>query len=419
MPMNYSILTFEFDDPNPPKIWPSVSLCMIVKNEADNLAACLASVGDFPTEIIVVDTGSTDGTVELARSLGARVEHFTWIDDFAAARNYSLRFATGDWVFWIDADDRVAPESINKLKQAVASGLAEAYRCRMVSPLSDGPHPAVSQVYYTSLFRNRRGVQFADPIHESPTDCLLRLGLILANTNIVIHHTGYSGDPAMLYAKSARNVRILRQCLVREPGKAKWSYHLGVSLYQMQDYAGVIETLAPLVAQPAPALNPDTQLYKAYLLLSSAYAVTGQPAQAEAVLHQAAGRFAYRPHLWISQGMFYLSQGQPDAAAKSLEEARRLPPANDAEGESWQPGVLESHLGRAYHLLALRQVQAQNFLEAALTLQQELELGLSPASQADAYKLLALCLNNLGQTEAAMPAWQLAETSSENKRIYE
>jgi Tfp pilus assembly protein PilF len=404
--MNHSILTFEFDGLNPPETCPSVSLCMIVKNEADNLADCLTSVGDFPTEIIIVDTGSTDSTVEIARSFGARVEHFTWIDDFAAARNESIKYATGDWVFWLDADDRVPPESVGKLKQAVASGRTDAYRCRMVSPLTDDPNPAVSQVYYTSLFRNRRGVQFEDPIHETPTESILRLGLTVANTNIVVHHTGYSGDPAMLRAKSARNVKILRQCIDREPDKAKWRYQLGVSLYQMADYAGAIDALSSIVAQPAPQLNPDTQLYKAHLLLSSAYTVTGQPAQAEAVLQQAAGRFAYRPHLWIATGIFYLSQQQPEAAVKALEHARSLPPSGDAEGERWQPGVLEMHLGQAYHQLALQYVQAQNFLEAALNLQQELELG--RPQQSEAYKLLALCLNNLGQAEAAMTAWQLA-----------
>lgn len=406
-PAPHQILQLAFSATDAPAQRPTVSLCMIVKNEADNLADCLASVGDFPAEMIVVDTGSTDGTVEIARSVGARVEHFTWIDDFAAARNYSLQFAAGEWIFWLDADDRVLPESINRLKNAVASNLADAYRCQMVSPLTDGPNPAVSRVYYTSLFRNGRGVRFEDPIHESPTDSILRLGLALANTNIAIHHTGYSGDPAMLYAKSARNVRILRRCMAQEPHKYKWRYHLGVSLYQMQDYAGVIEVFAPLVADSAPQLDMETQFYKAHLLLSSAYAVTGRPDLAEAILQQAARQFAHRPHLWISTGMFYLTQNRPAEAIQSLEQARRLPPAADAAGESWQPGVLETHLERAYHLLARQQVQNQDFLAAALTLQRELELG--RPRQSEAYKLLALCLDKLGQTEAAMTAWQLAQ----------
>jgi len=94
-----NILHLSFADNAAPLSWPAVSLCMIVKNEEDNLADCLTSVGDFVSEIIVVDTGSTDRTVQIAQLMGARVIHFSWIDDFAAARNQSLKYAAGDWIF--------------------------------------------------------------------------------------------------------------------------------------------------------------------------------------------------------------------------------------------------------------------------------------------------------------------------------
>ena len=86
---------------------PRVSLTMIVKNEEANLPSCLASVADLVDEIVIVDTGSTDRTKEVATSWGARVFDFAWIDDFAAARNEALRHARGDFVFWLDADDRI------------------------------------------------------------------------------------------------------------------------------------------------------------------------------------------------------------------------------------------------------------------------------------------------------------------------
>ena len=84
-----------------------ISACMIVKNEADNLAKTLPSLSQVVDEIIVVDTGSTDETVAVAEKYGAKVLHFTWCDDFSAARNYSLRYATGDWVMWTDADELI------------------------------------------------------------------------------------------------------------------------------------------------------------------------------------------------------------------------------------------------------------------------------------------------------------------------
>ena len=97
-----------------------VSLTMIVKNEQENLPTCLASVEGIFDEIVVVDTGSTDRTKEIAREFGAKVFDFEWIDNFAAARNEALSHATGDYAFWLDADDVVEPEEREKLVALLA-----------------------------------------------------------------------------------------------------------------------------------------------------------------------------------------------------------------------------------------------------------------------------------------------------------
>src|SRR5712691_12482782 len=94
----------------------SVSLCLMVRNEEANLAACLQSAADLVDETIVVDTGSTDGTRELAAKLGARVFEFPWCDDFAAGRNECIRHATGEFIFWMDADERIDEVNREKLR---------------------------------------------------------------------------------------------------------------------------------------------------------------------------------------------------------------------------------------------------------------------------------------------------------------
>lgn len=94
----------------------SLSLCMIVRNEEQNLSECLDSVKNVVDEIIVIDTGSTDETVGIAESYGAQVEHFPWCDDFSKARNESIKYASGDWILWLDADERLLPESIPVLQ---------------------------------------------------------------------------------------------------------------------------------------------------------------------------------------------------------------------------------------------------------------------------------------------------------------
>ena len=94
----------------------SVSLCLMVRNEAEALPGCLQSVAGIANEIIVVDTGSTDRTKEVAKGFGAKVFDFPWCDDFAAARNECIRHATGEWIFWLDADERIDETNRHKLK---------------------------------------------------------------------------------------------------------------------------------------------------------------------------------------------------------------------------------------------------------------------------------------------------------------
>ncbi len=115
---------------------------LIVKNEAHNLRACIASFADLADEIIVVDTGSTDDTVAIARKLGAKVFHFPWIDDFAAARNESLRHATGDWIFWMDADDRLDDVNRERLRRLLAAGRLDDAVAQWQQALAEQPRYA-------------------------------------------------------------------------------------------------------------------------------------------------------------------------------------------------------------------------------------------------------------------------------------
>src|SRR5438105_1750182 len=102
---------------DPSNAAPKISLCMIVKDEEANLAACVGCVRDLVDEIVIVDTGSSDRTVDIANGLEAKVASFPWRDDFSAARNESLRHATGEWIFFLDADDRIDDVNREKLRR--------------------------------------------------------------------------------------------------------------------------------------------------------------------------------------------------------------------------------------------------------------------------------------------------------------
>jgi len=103
---------------------PTLSLCMIVKNEEHFLEQCLNSVKDLVDEIIIVDTGSTDRTKEIAKKFNAKIFDFEWIDDFSKARNESLKNATGDWILVLDADETISSQNHQRIKDAIQSEAA-------------------------------------------------------------------------------------------------------------------------------------------------------------------------------------------------------------------------------------------------------------------------------------------------------
>jgi len=140
---------------------------MIVRNEEANLPGCLESVGDLFGEKIIVDTGSTDRTKEIAAGFGARVVEFAWVDSFAAARNEALRHARGQWILWLDADDRLDEENRAKLRALFESlndeNAAYAMKCLCLPDPASGTATVVDHV---RLFRNHPEIRWKYRVHE-------------------------------------------------------------------------------------------------------------------------------------------------------------------------------------------------------------------------------------------------------------
>jgi glycosyltransferase involved in cell wall biosynthesis/Flp pilus assembly protein TadD len=201
----------DFVLPQPVNESARLTLCMIVRDEASRLGECLASAAEAVDEIVVVDTGSADNTIEIARDYGARIGHFDWCDDFAAARNESLRLATGDWVLWLDADDRLPAEYVNTIRRLVSGPRDRGY----FFVLDDQGYESVSCLQMR-LFPNLEGVCFQMPIHEQVTPSLARLGVEMVPTPVRVVHTGYS-TPEIVSAKKDRYLRIMESWLTAHP----------------------------------------------------------------------------------------------------------------------------------------------------------------------------------------------------------
>jgi len=235
---------------------PRRSLCMIVRDEEQNLAACLESVADLMDEIVVVDTGSTDRTCDVARRFGARVFDFSWVDSFAAARNESLRHATGDWIFWFDADERLTGANRTKL-QRLFDGLGQenkAYGMWLVS-LPEPGSMLTTEWKHVRLFRHHPEVRWQNRVYENIMPALCAVGASVEWTDIAVHHLGYQ-DPVVLARKYERNLRLLQMDYAEDADNPATLLALG-SIYVAMGRPG---DALPMLQRGLEHLNADEPL---------------------------------------------------------------------------------------------------------------------------------------------------------------
>jgi glycosyltransferase involved in cell wall biosynthesis/coenzyme F420-reducing hydrogenase beta subunit/polysaccharide pyruvyl transferase WcaK-like protein/lipopolysaccharide biosynthesis regulator YciM len=196
-------------DPNRKKAGTSVSLCMIVKNEEKNLPRCLLSLKPIVDEIIIVDTGSTDRSRNLAALFGANVVDHPWNGDFSAARNVSLEQATGNWILVMDADEVIAPHDHEQFRQLlkISTGKNSAFEIttRNYMTKMNAEHWQANDGHYPEqeagggwipsnkvrLFTNLKTIHFTNPIHELVDQSLAQARIPVRKSSIPVHHYGY------------------------------------------------------------------------------------------------------------------------------------------------------------------------------------------------------------------------------------
>jgi len=209
-----------------------LSQCMIVKNEEKNIERALSWAKGFAFEQIVVDTGSTDKTIEIAERMGAKVFHFEWINDFSAAKNFAIEQASGDWIAFLDADEYMVEEDVKKLSnilQTIESNnmyrkINTAISCPLVS-LDDNGQP-FSVHTQLRFFKNAPEIHYVGSIHE----ILVNLSTPhFSAPEISIIHTGYSDSAYADTMKAERNVQMIQAELDKNPDDATLKCYLADS----------------------------------------------------------------------------------------------------------------------------------------------------------------------------------------------
>lgn len=272
----------------------TVSLCMIVRDEEDCLPRCLEAAAPHVDEIVVVDTGSCDRTVEIAEGFGARVLHHPWQEDFSAPRNTAIEAATSDWILSLDADEVISSQAAEELRSIARMQRFVAAAFTLRSEEARGERNATM----VRAFRRRPDIRYRYRIHEQVLPDVMRAvrseGLRIARVEGEILHTGYRPEVMEARGKDSRNLGLFHKQLQETPD----------DLYMLFKYADFLRRM------PERAPEMRAVLERAYTRLRSL------PAAEVADL-------SFGGELCALHAMQLLEQGQPEAAAEACAFGRR------------------------------------------------------------------------------------------------
>jgi GT2 family glycosyltransferase/tetratricopeptide (TPR) repeat protein/2-polyprenyl-3-methyl-5-hydroxy-6-metoxy-1,4-benzoquinol methylase len=298
---------------------PRLSLCMIVRDSARTLPACLESIRPWVDEMVIVDTGSVDDTPRIVESFGGRLFHFPWCDDFSAARNESLRHARGDWLFWMDSDDTIPEECGRQLRGLIERPVAPnvlgfVMQVHCPGGGEDGdPATDVTAVDHVKIFRNRPDLRFDGRIHEQVLPAIRRAGGEVAWTDLYVVHSGSDQSRAGQERKLRRDLRLLELELAERPEHPFTLFNLGMTHVHASRFAEAAGYLRRGIARSGPE---ESHLRKAFALLVYAEMRLKHHDAALEACRQGRAMFPRDVELRFREGVLLHELGR-------LEEARR------------------------------------------------------------------------------------------------
>ena len=291
-----------------------VTLCMITKNEHDTLARCINSVRHLVDEIIVVDTGSNDNTMDIASDAGAKVFSYPWQFHFAKARNYALDRATGDWVLVLDADETLDYVDAGRFNGLLVNPQIDGYFINIESYIGTGGEKVFDSV--VRLFRNKPDYRFTGAIHEQVTGSIRENRL--ACTDLKIIHSGYLNETIRMKNKHSRNTEVINKALMANPCNPFLLYSLGVEYSQQGN-------MAEANAQFAKALQylqgTEGYFHNVVLNLSAGLIRVGQIDQAKKTIDQAMTMLPQDCDLSLLAGIVALYKNDYERALQFLQRS--------------------------------------------------------------------------------------------------
>ena len=303
---------------NQTNTYPGISICMIVKNEEKHLPKCLESVGGLGAEIVIVDTGSTDQTVEIARRYGARIFYFPWNNNFSDARNESLKHATREWIIWLDADDLLPETEHEKIRKLAHREPNRGFYFILRNQGIDD-----SRCYQLRMFPNRPDIRFEGAIHEQVANTLKRLKIPIQNTDVTLIHTGYATEE-IVRGKKKKYLKMMEEWLVKHPDDCLIQYQFALTNHTMDQHQKAVQEFEKFLSH-SDCLNQDKNVvFYALILTGRSYLNLGNTDKALHYLLEAEKLNTNSDFLKISLAEVYTNRSEPEKAIQYLESVGDL-----------------------------------------------------------------------------------------------
>ena len=327
-----------------------ISRCMIVRDEADTLARCLEPLQGVVDELCIVDTGSTDGTLALARELGARATSFEWCDDFSAARNACLKIASGDWVLVLDADEFLIPDGARAALLEFAQAHPAAIGRVRIKNIEVAGGSAGSSTHISRFFPRCDELRFAGRVHEQLVHSAAEPERL--DTGVAALHHGYTHEALVSRRKLERNRALVTRALEEAPLDAYLWYQLGRTEFVAEDHTAAWQALFRSIE----LLDGERTPFVALLFETAAYSLRalGRSEEALALLVPLVPRFKERPDMLFAQALLWMDTGRLAEAEAGFRACLLLEGADPEGGESalcastWAPAF---NLGVMHEML--------------------------------------------------------------------
>lgn len=291
-----------------------ISLCMIVKNEERTLADCLSSVKPFVREMLILDTGSSDRTIEIAKECGAIVNEMPWPDSFALARTESMKNAKGKWIMWVDADDTLPLSCGETIVQAVASApedvIGFVVPVRFLEEQGNG-----TEVDHVKVFRNFRGLEWEGRIHEQILASLRKVfpeGR-LARLDAHVLHSGYDVSPEGQARKRERDEKLLKLDLEERPDHPFVLFNLGMTDHYTDGHEAAVDWLRRSIEVSG---KDESHLRKAFALLVGSLKALNKPDEAKKECERGLERVPNDPELLFLLAGLAAGRGEHEEAVR-------------------------------------------------------------------------------------------------------